>query len=272
MRARAIHGPAVADPEYRRDLYRGTAADYDRFRPPYPPALIGDLLARAGVGDGGRLLDLACGTGQIAFAMRHAFAEVWAVDQEPDMVAFVRAKAAGGIRCVAAAAEEVALPDGAFDLVAIGNAFHRLRRDEVAARVFRWLRPGGCLALLWSDAPQLGDAPWRRALAATFARWTPPGRVPQGWDEPQRARPDVEVLRAAGFVAEGRHSFPTPHRWTVEGLTGFAYSMSGLSRGALGDGAGRFARELADTLRGHALDQTIAFAYELARKPAAAPQ
>ncbi len=257
----------MADPEYRRDLYRGAAADYDRFRVPYPPALIGDLLARTGGRGGGRLRDLACGTGQIAFAMRKAFAEVWAVDQEPDMVAFARAKAAGGIRCVAAAAEEVDLPDAALDLVAIGNAFHRLRRDAVAGRVFRWLRPGGCLALLWSDAPHLGDAPWQRALAATFDRWTPPGRVPQGWDEPQRARPDVEVLRAAGFVAEGRHSFPTPHRWTIEGLTGFAYSMSGLSRAALGEHAARFERELADTLRGHALDQTIDFAYELARKP-----
>ena len=257
----------MADPEYRRDLYRGAAADYDRFRVPCPPALIGDLLARTGVRGGGRLLDLACGTGQIAFAMREAFAEVWAVDQEPDMVAFARAKAAGGIRCVAAAAEEVDLPDAALDLVAIGNAFHRLRRDAVAGRVFRWLRPGGCLALLWSDAPHLGDAPWQRALAATFDWWTPPGRVPQGWDEPQRARPDVEVLRAAGFVAEGRHSFPTPHRWTIEGLTGFAYSMSGLSRAALGEHAARFERELADTLRGHALDQTIDFAYELARKP-----
>ena len=264
----------MADPEFRRDLYRGAAADYDRFRVPYPQALIDDLLARAGVRGGGRLLDLACGTGQIAFAMRHAFAEVWAVDQEPDMVAFVRGKAAvaGNIRCLAAAAEDAALPDGAFELVAIGNAFHRLRRDEVAARAMRWLRPGGHLALLWSNGPQAGDAPWQSALTAVFRRWTPPGRVPADWDAPRCARPDVDVLRAAGFAAVGGFRFPTAYRWSVERLIGYAHSMSGLSRAALGDDVGRFERDVADALRGHDLVATMDFAYELARKPAPSGQ
>jgi SAM-dependent methyltransferase len=76
----------VADPPFRRDLYRGTAADYDRFRPPYPPALIEDLARRSGADGTGRLLDLGCGTGQITFALQDRFAEVWAVDQEPGMV------------------------------------------------------------------------------------------------------------------------------------------------------------------------------------------
>ena len=51
-------------------------------------------MGRTGPSGRGRLLDLACGTGQLAFALRSPFAEVWAVDQEPDMVAVVRSKAA----------------------------------------------------------------------------------------------------------------------------------------------------------------------------------
>jgi ubiquinone/menaquinone biosynthesis C-methylase UbiE len=39
-----------------------------------------DLIARTGVSGPGRLLDLACGTGQLAFPPRRSFAEVWAVD------------------------------------------------------------------------------------------------------------------------------------------------------------------------------------------------
>jgi SAM-dependent methyltransferase len=60
--------------EFRRDLFRGTAGYYDRFRAPYPQALIDDLAGRPGPGAGpggaGRLLDLACGTGQLSFAFR----------------------------------------------------------------------------------------------------------------------------------------------------------------------------------------------------------
>ena len=76
------------------DLYRGAAGYYDRFRLSYPDPLISDLVQRTGASGRGRLLDLACGTGQLAFALRSSFAEVWAVDQEPGMVEVVAAKAA----------------------------------------------------------------------------------------------------------------------------------------------------------------------------------
>src|ERR1700727_2088924 len=79
---------------FAADLYRGTAAAYERYRLPYPAAMITELGRSAQVSGRGRLLDLACGTGQLAFPLRGWFAEVWAVDQEPDMVEAVRAKAA----------------------------------------------------------------------------------------------------------------------------------------------------------------------------------
>jgi predicted RNA methylase len=85
----------VADEvRFAADLYRGTAEAFDRYRPPYPAAMPADLVRRAGVSGRGRLLDLACGAGRLAFPVRRWFAEAWAVDQEPDMVKVVRAKAA----------------------------------------------------------------------------------------------------------------------------------------------------------------------------------
>ena len=75
---------------FAADLYRGSAGYYDRYRLPYPEAMLADLAARAGVCGRGRLLDLACGTGQLAFPLRRWFREVWAVDSEPDMVELAR--------------------------------------------------------------------------------------------------------------------------------------------------------------------------------------
>jgi ubiquinone/menaquinone biosynthesis C-methylase UbiE len=163
------------EPWFATDLYQGTAGHYDRYRLPYPEAMTRDLIQRAGVSGDGRLLDLACGTGQLAFPLRRWFSEVWAVDREPDMVRAVRAKAealgAGNIRPVVADAETLGAQPGHFELAVIGNAFHRLDRDLVAARLLGWLRPGGCVAVCWSDAPHLGGEEWQRALAATVDRW-----------------------------------------------------------------------------------------------------
>ncbi len=58
---------------FAADLYHGAAGYYDRYRLPYPEAMLADLVQRAQVSGRGRLVDLACGTGQLAFPLRQWF-------------------------------------------------------------------------------------------------------------------------------------------------------------------------------------------------------
>lgn len=143
----------IGDVRFEPDLYRGTAGYYDRFRLPYPDAMIADLVRRTAPSGRGRLLDLACGTGQLAFPLRASFADVWCVDAEPGMTEVVRAKAiavgAAHIRTITVGAEDLPAGPDSFESIVIGNAFHRLRRAAVAGLAHTWLRPGGCLALCW---------------------------------------------------------------------------------------------------------------------------
>lgn len=267
--------------EFPPDLFHGTADDYERFRLPYPQPLIDDLVGRVAP-SGGALLDLACGTGQLTFALAARFNRVWAVDQEPDMIAVVRTKAAriGATRvhAVVSRAEDVTAPAGAFELAVIGNAFHRLSRDRVAENLVRWLRPGGYVALVWSGSPWHGRREWQAALSEVIDRWRvrvgAETRVPRGWDDVRRRRPDRTVLEEAGFEAAGSYRFPTAHEWTVEALTGLVYSTSMLPRAVLAGELPAFEREVAGTLAAYATDvalpDTIDFAYDLARAPAPA--
>lgn len=184
---------AVLDPAFRPDLYQGTAQAYDEFRLPYPADLVADLAARTGADGTGNLLDLACGTGQAAFALAASFAEIWAVDQEPEMIDVARHKAdaagaAAKFRLLVCDAAELSAPAGHFDLITVGNAFHRLPRTVVARASLGWLRPGGFLALLWGGTPTYDDAPWQRALAAVMQRW--------------QHRPGVEARVPAGYAAD----------------------------------------------------------------------
>jgi SAM-dependent methyltransferase len=263
---------------FRRDLYRGTAEAYDRFRPPYPPALIDDLRSRVPLGSESRVLDLACGTGQIAFALAGHVAEVWAVDPEASMLELGARKASRsgvvGIRWVTGTAEDVAL-DGTFDLVAIGNAFHRLDREAVAARLVPHLAPGGGIALLWGGSPWEGDRPWQQVLGEVLERWTDTvgarDRVPAGWREAIERVPHEEVLRRAGLVDAGTVRVTVEQRWSVESLVGFAHSTSFLNHVALGRHADAFARDLAHALLACRPDgvfvEEATFACQVARRP-----
>jgi SAM-dependent methyltransferase len=263
-------------------LYRGTAEYYDRFRLSYPDALIADLVRRTGAsGASGqtRLLDLACGTGQLAFALRSSFAEVWAVDQEPDMVAVVAAKAAadpgaGRVLPVVASAEELDAPPAHFSVVVIGNAFHRLPRDLVASRVHGWLRPGGFVALCWSSGTQAGPLDWQVAFGRLLSRWqTALGggdRVPANWDRARRQRPDASVLTEAGFELIGRPEYRVDQSWTLAELAGFARTLSILPADALAAQAAAFddslSAELGPYVRDGHLTETVSFVCELAVK------
>ena len=60
---------------------------------------------------------------------------------------------------------------GPYELVAVGNAFHRLNRRLVAERMYSWLAPGGGVALLWGGTPWSGDRPWQKALAELLEDW-----------------------------------------------------------------------------------------------------
>jgi SAM-dependent methyltransferase len=271
----------MTDPAFRADLYLGTAHVYEQFRLPYPEGMINDIYLRTGANGTGRLLDLACGTGQVSFRLSAGFAEIWAVDQEPGMIEVARDKAAQSgeaarFRFFACAAEDLTAPASHFDLITVGNAFHRLPRATVAGAVLGWLRPGGFLALLWGGSPWLGDEPWQQAMTATMARWQHrPGageRIPAGWAEARDARPDAEILAATGFEILGRHSFTVTHDWTAAEIAGFVASTSVLSAHALGEQAAVFdaelRRELSAVQPEGRFRQVMELAYDLARRPA----
>jgi ubiquinone/menaquinone biosynthesis C-methylase UbiE len=270
----------MTTPQFRRDLYQATARDYDRYRLAYPRQLTDDLISLAGASGSGTLLDLACGTGQLTFALHRSFALTWAVDQEPGMIEVVREKAAAagaaGIRPLVCAAGKLEAPLGFFGLAVIGNAFHRLPRDQVAAGIARWLRPGGYLALAWSDGPSEGSAPWQQALSAAMRHWQAragtAGRVPASYAHDRAARPGQAILTAAGLEPAGRREAREQHEWTPDTVTGFLLATSVLSRAALGGLAGEFGasirRELLAAQPDGRLAQSVGFAVELYRRPA----
>ncbi|MGN6759512.1 MAG: class I SAM-dependent methyltransferase [Thermomicrobiales bacterium] len=265
-------------PAYPTDAFMGAAWYYARYRVPYPPALLDDLRQRAAITGTGRLFDLACGPGRVALPLAPFFREVWAVDQEPEMIEVGQAEAARrgvtNVRWLVGRAEEVEAPAGAFELITIGEAFHRLNQWRIAERALDWLVPGGCLATLGCDIVFAGAEPWQALAAAVLRRWR--GAVPDFGPRPT-GQPDKglgrqeALLRAAGFAGIASYQFAIPYVWTLDTIIGNLYSTSVASQHALGDRADAFAADLRQTLLAHdargEYPATLSFGYTLARRP-----
>ncbi|MDP6600702.1 MAG: bifunctional demethylmenaquinone methyltransferase/2-methoxy-6-polyprenyl-1,4-benzoquinol methylase UbiE [Phycisphaerales bacterium] len=110
---------------------------------------------------GDAILDVACGTGDLARLFVDADAgSVIGVDFTPEMLAIARSKG-GGVEYQQGDAMELAFPDGSVDIVSIAFGLRNVQDPQAAISEFRRvLRPGGRLVILEFSRPR------NRVLAA----------------------------------------------------------------------------------------------------------
>ncbi|CAN5362415.1 class I SAM-dependent methyltransferase [soil metagenome] len=140
-----------ADPTKR---FAGRVADYARYRPAYPEALLDFLEAEGGLREGARVADVGAGTGIFSRQLAGRGAHVVAVEPNAEMLA-----ASGchpSITPHLAPAENLGLQPAAFDLVTVAQAFHWFDRGAFRSEAASVLRRGGTLAVIWNE--RLTDA------------------------------------------------------------------------------------------------------------------
>lgn len=135
--------------------------------------------ARAVVRPGDRVLDLCCGTGDLALAGREEGGDVTAVDFSAPMLERARSKSSE-IVWLEADALHLPLADASFDAVTIGFGLRNVASAEQGlAEMRRVLTPGGRLAVLDVTRPRGLLAPfynvWFDALIPAVGKLLPGG-------------------------------------------------------------------------------------------------
>jgi SAM-dependent methyltransferase len=152
------------------------AGNYDYFSRFMESSAV-EFLDRIGIEPGTTLLDVACGSGQLALIAARRGARVTGVDIATNSILAARGRAAAeGIdaRFDEGDAEDLPYPDASFDLVAsIYGAMFAPRPDRVSAELLRVCRPGGRLAMAnWTKEGFIGQ------MFAAFAKFIAPAGMP----------------------------------------------------------------------------------------------
>ncbi|ATB35611.1 methyltransferase [Cystobacter fuscus] len=204
------------------ERFTDRVADYVRFRPDYPAALVDFLHGPCAVAPTAPVADIGAGTGISTRMLLDAGHPVVAVEPNAAMRAAADAWLGGlpGYRSVAGTAEATTLESGSVGLVTAAQAFHWFDQDKTRQEFARVLAPGGQVALFWNSRLLEGSA-FLRDYEALLRHYCPDYATVA-----ERYPSDEEM--ATWFRGGLRHQARIPHsqRLDYEALRGRHLSSS----------------------------------------------
>jgi SAM-dependent methyltransferase len=163
-----------------------------------------EFVGRLGLAPGTRVLDVACGTGNLALPAARAGAVVTGVDIATNLLEQARARAAAeGLpaKFVEGDAEKLPYPDASFDaVISMFGVMFAPRPELAAAELLRVCRPGGRIALAnWTPGGFVGQ------MFKTIAGHVPP---PAGVPSPLQWGDEGKVRERLGGGTTGLRATP----------------------------------------------------------------
>jgi ubiquinone/menaquinone biosynthesis C-methylase UbiE len=239
-----------------QDLFKGTAWYYARYRPGYPKQFFKHLVRTFKLDGTGRLLDLGCGTGQLAIPLAPYFNEVVAMDPDLAMLREGRRVAkkakAKNIRWVRGSSETLGPRTGAFRLVVMGRSFHWMNQKRALAKLYKIVKPGGGIVIV-SEGRGYGawtrrSTGWRAALDNTVKKYLGPRRrAGSGYYNPSEKRFE-DFIRESPFRSFKTYRQKVKFAWDLKGVMGYSYSRSLGAKPLFGKRARAFERDLKEAL------------------------
>jgi ubiquinone/menaquinone biosynthesis C-methylase UbiE len=131
-------------------VFDEVAAEYDRNRPTYPDQLVDQACQVAGIGDGDRVLEIGCGTGQLTRSLVARGLRVTALEPGKNLMTLASQNldGAGAVNFVNARFEDASLPRDHFRAVFSASALHWVDPKVSWRKIADVLVPGGTLALI----------------------------------------------------------------------------------------------------------------------------
>jgi SAM-dependent methyltransferase len=205
-----------------KERFSNRVADYLRYRPSYPAAVIEFVRGECGLRPGNVIADVGSGTGFLSELFLKNGNRVYGVEPNEAM------RQAGdeflasfdGFTSVNGSAEATTLDDASVDFVATGQAFHWFDPNAARREFGRILKPGGWVVVIWNE--RLTDTtPFLRDYEALLREFgTDYARVRESYPGPEHMRDFF------GGNAYRKHDLPNAQDFDFEGLSGRSRSSS----------------------------------------------
>jgi SAM-dependent methyltransferase len=158
-----------ADPKQR---FSDRVADYVRYRPSYPTALLDLLRTECSLRPGHVIADIGSGTGFLSELFLKNGNRVYGIEPNEAMRRAGEEYLASydGFSSIEGSAEATTLDDSSIDFVTAGQSFHWFEPDSARREFVRILKSGGWMVIAWNDR-RMDEAPFTRAYENILERF-----------------------------------------------------------------------------------------------------
>ena len=232
-------------------VFHSTAEYYARFRSGYPPEMFAHMSDRLGLAGHERVLDLGCGSGQMALPVAGYVAEVVAVDPDNAMLEEGRtlAQLVGADNVSFRLGISGTLRDlelGPIDVAMMGASFHWMDRRDTLRAIDELLPARGAVVLAGNGSPLGVVQPpwWEEVVAEIRTRWLgPQRRAGSGtYQHPQQRH--EEVLADSTFSNVEKAEWTRTITRSLDEVVGLQLSYSYCAPALFGDRLPEFLAEL----------------------------
>jgi ubiquinone/menaquinone biosynthesis C-methylase UbiE len=235
------------------ELFGSAASYYSRYRSGYPVDRVDALARMAGLNGSQNVLDIGCGTGQIAIPLARHAGVVTAIDPVAEMLAYGAdaARAAGVPNIVwrQGHAEQLpALAEPGARLAVFAASFHWTNRAAVLAVLDRLLDRDGRVVVINDVLDEAEEPDWAEAITAIRARYLgDQRRAGTGvYVDPRLSHRDV--LLDSAFSDVETLAWSWSRELAADEVVGLQFSYSFSTPDQLGDQARAFGDDVRDAV------------------------
>jgi len=236
------------------ELYRGTHEYYAKYRPGIPEEVINVIVEHFDIKPSDRILDIGCGTGQVALAMEGKCGEMVCLDPDPKMLEWAKKTTKNskirliwinrGSEDLGKIKEEL----GIFKLATICRAFNWMDQDQVLKDLDGLISEDGGVAVFGDKSLWTGDEEWQQAVKKVIQKYLGEERRAGKGKFKASDEPWDDIIARSAFRFIKIHDVPIIRDWDVESIIGYLFSTSFAASHLFGDQLERFKEETKNVL------------------------
>jgi ubiquinone/menaquinone biosynthesis C-methylase UbiE len=237
------------------DLFASAVPHYARYRSGYPLDRVADLATQIGLDSTGWVVDIGCGSGQLAIPLAGHAGRVVAIDPVAAMLAHGRAAAqAAGVTNIdwvqgdSSMIADLVGPDGR--AATFAASFHWTDRQRAVDALDALLAPGGSIVVIDDDLGDAEQPDWAHAITEIRSGYT--GLEPAPGAVEKMPLGHIDLLERSAFSDVRRNTWSWTRQLDLDEVVGLQLTYSFSSPARLGERVNEFCDDVrAALVRSH---------------------